>query len=63
VVTAEGRRWTPQWKASRRVKVSFEQLRLWYQTLDDLLAQKAHIETAIWQELRDLFRLEPELVF
>jgi transposase len=63
VVTAAGRRWTPQWKASRRVKVSFEQLRLWYETLDDLLAHKAQTETAIWQELRDLFSLEPELVF
>jgi transposase len=63
VVTAQGSRWVPQWKASRRVKVSFEQLRLWYETLDDLLAQKAHIETAIWRELRDLFSLEPELVF
>lgn len=63
VVTSPGSRWTPQWKASRRVKVSFEQLRLWYETLDDLLAQKAHIETAIWQELRGLFSLEPELVF
>jgi transposase len=63
VITAQGNRWVPQWKASRRVKVSFEQLRLWYETLDDLLARKASIETAIWQELRDLFSLEPELVF
>jgi transposase len=63
VVTAQGSRWIPQWKASRRVKVSFEQLRLWYETLDDLLAQKASLETAIWQELRDLFSIEPELVF
>jgi transposase len=63
VVTSRGGRWTPQWKASRRVKVSFEQLRLWYETLDDLLAQKAQIETAIWQQLRDLFSIEPELVF
>jgi len=63
VVTPEGSRWTPQWKQSRRVKVSFEQLRLWYETLDDLLARKAQIETAIWQQLRDLFSLEPELVF
>jgi transposase len=63
VVTAQGSRWTPQWKASRRVKVSFEQLRLWYETLDDLLAQKAPIERAIWQQLRELFSLEPELVF
>ena len=29
VVTAQGSRWKPEWKASRRVKVSFEQLRLW----------------------------------
>jgi transposase len=62
-VTAQGSRWMPQWKAWRRVKVNFEQLRLWYGTLDDLLAQKVRIETAIWQELRDLFSLEPELVF
>jgi transposase len=63
VITAQGSRWVPQWKASRRVKVSFEQLRLWYETLDDLLAQKARLETAIWRELRDLFSLAPELVF
>ncbi len=63
VVTSQGSRWTPQWKASRRVKVSFEQLRLWYETLDDLVSGKTQIETAIWQELRNLFSLEPELVF
>ncbi len=63
VLTAQGSRWVPQWKAARRVRVSFEQLRLWYETLDELLAQKARIETAIWQELRDLFSLEPALVF
>ena len=63
VVTAAGSRWMPQWKASRRVKVSFEQLRLWYETLDDVLAGKPQIETALWQELRDLFSIEPELVF
>jgi transposase len=63
VVTAEGSRWMPQWKASRRVKVSFEQLRLWYETLDDVLSGKLQIETALWHELRDLFSIEPELVF
>ena len=61
VVTAGGSRWRPQWKQSRRVKVACEQLRLWYQTLDDLLAHKASIETAIWRQLRDLFSLAPEL--
>ena len=63
VVTAQGLRWTPEWKPSRRVKVSCEQLRLWYETLDELLAHKPQIERAIWQQLRDLFSLEPELVF
>ena len=63
VVTAQGSRWTPEWKPARRVKVSFEQLRLWYETLDELLAHQPQIERAIWQQLRDLFSLEPELVF
>lgn len=63
VVTPQGRRWVPEWKQSKRVKVSFEQLRLWYATLDDLLAHKPQMETAIWQQLRDLFSIEPELVF
>jgi transposase len=63
VVTAQGSRWKPEWKPWRRVKVSFEQLRLWYETLDDLLSQKRQIERALWQQLRDLFSLEPQLVF
>ncbi|MFQ5928002.1 MAG: IS1634 family transposase, partial [Terriglobia bacterium] len=63
VVTAAGSRWQPQWKQTRRVKVAFEQLRLWYQTLDDLLAHKEQIETELWRQLRDLFSLAPELVF
>ena len=29
VCNAAGSRWQPQWKAWRRVKVSFEQLNLW----------------------------------
>ena len=63
VVTAQGQRWVPEWKQSRRVKVSFEQLRLWYETLDELLAEKQRLEVAVWQQLRDLFSVEPELVF
>ncbi len=63
VPTAAGSRWVPRWKQSRRVKVHFQQLRLWYQTLDDVLAEKERIEVAIYQELRDLFSLEPALVF
>jgi transposase len=63
VCTGEGTRWVPQWKPWRRVKVSFEQLRLWYQTLDDLLAEKARIEKEIYLELRNLFSPQADLVF
>ena len=63
VCNAAGRRWQPQWKAWRRVKVSFEQLKLWYQTLDDLLPEKGRIEKEIYFRLRDLFSLQPDLVF
>jgi transposase len=38
-------------------------LKLWYQSLDDLLAEKERIEKAIYLELRDLFSLQPDLVF
>ena len=63
VCTPGGSRWQPQWKQWRRVKVSFEQLRLWYQTLDDLLSEKQRIEKEIYLQLRDLFSLRPDLVF
>lgn len=63
VCTSEGSRWVPQWKPWRRVKVSFDQLRLWYQTLDDLLAEKARIEKEIYLQLRNLFSLRADLVF
>jgi len=63
VCNGAGRRWQPQWKAWRRVKVSFEQLRLWYQTLDDLIAEKARIEKEIYAQLRTLFSLRADLVF
>jgi hypothetical protein len=63
VCHADGRRWMPVWKQSRRVKVSFEQLRLWYQSLDDLRAQKAHIEKQVLLQLRNLFSMRPDLAF
>ena len=63
VCNAEGSRWMPVWKQSRRVKVDFEQLRLWYQSLDDLRAQKVRIEKQVFLELRNLFSLRPDLVF
>ncbi len=63
VCTAQGSRWMPVWKQSRRVKVDFDQLQLWYKTLDDLLAEKKRIEKEVYLELRNLFSLKPDLVF
>jgi transposase len=63
VCSSSGSRWTPVWKQSRRVKVGFDQLKLWYQTLDDLLAQKERVEKQLFLELRHLFSLQPDLVF
>jgi transposase len=63
VCNRQGSRWLPQWKQWRRVKVSFEQLRLWYATLDDLLPEKIRIEKEIYLQLRDLFSLQPDLIF
>lgn len=63
VCTAQGRRWMPAWKQSRRVKVDFDQLKLWYKTLDELLAAKKRIEKEIYLELRNLFSLKPDLAF
>src|SRR5258708_14287322 len=53
----------PVWTPPRGVKVDFEQLRLWYQSLDDLRAQKVRIEKQVFLELRNLFSLHPDLVF
>jgi len=63
VCNAEGSRWMPVWKQSRRVKVSFEQLRLWYQSLDDLRTQKSRVEKQVLLELRNLFSMRPDLAF
>jgi transposase len=63
VCTSAGSRWLPVWKQSRRVKVGFDQLKLWYRTLDDLLAQKERIEEQVYLELRNLFSLRPDLAF
>jgi transposase len=63
VCDPRGRRWVPAWKPSHRVKVGFEQLKLWYRSLDDLLAEKQRIEKEVYLQLRDLFSLQPDLAF
>jgi transposase len=58
-----GRRFMPQWKTCNRVRVDFQQLHAWYRTLDRLLRAKNAIEVSLYQRLRDLFSIKPDLVF
>jgi transposase len=58
-----GRRFVPLWKNCKRVRVDFQQLHAWYRTLDRLERAKSAIEVSLYQRLRDLFALKPDLVF
>lgn len=62
VCDRQGRRFVPNWRTRGRVKVHPRQLQAWYQTLDRLLAAKSAIEVGLYQRLRDLFSLRPDLV-
>jgi transposase len=63
VCDRRGRRFIPDWHTNRRVRVDFHQLDAWYRTLDQLHAAKSQIEVALYERLRDLFSLKPDLVF
>src|ERR1700693_4132258 len=66
-----GRRFISAWcgrggrQASRtpRVRLAARQLQQWYRTLDQLLACKAQVESALFVRLRDLFSLQVDMVF
>jgi transposase len=58
-----GRRFMPQWKTFKRVRVNFQQLHGWYRTLDRLERHKNAIEVCLYERLRDLFSIKPDLVF
>jgi hypothetical protein len=45
------------------VRVAARQLQQWYRTLDQLLAYKAQVESALFVRLRDLFSLQVDMVF
>jgi transposase len=62
VCDRSGRRFLPHWHTRGRVKVHHQQLDAWYRTLDRLVAAKAQIEVGLYQRLRDLFSLKPDLV-
>lgn len=63
VCDRQGRRYVPCWKEHGRVKVAWQQLQAWYRTLDHLYLNKQRIEVALYKQLRNLFDLQPELVF
>jgi transposase len=63
VCDRRGRRYVACWKQQRRVRVDMSQLQRWYRTLDHLYLNKASIEFALYQRLRDLFDFRPDLVF
>jgi transposase len=58
-----GRRYLPHWKQQGRVQVDLSVLQYWYRTLDHLILNQANIELALYGRLRDLFHLQPDLVF
>jgi transposase len=63
VCTRDGRRFVPKWLQRGRVRVDHRQLQQWYRTLDRLLDAKETIEVDLYHRLRDLFSLQPDLVF
>jgi transposase len=62
VCDRQGRRFVPHWQRRGRVQVHHRQLGAWYRTLDVLIKAKDKIEIALYQQLRDLFSLQPDLV-
>jgi transposase len=62
VCDRQGRRFVPDWQQKGRVQVHHRQLGAWYRTLDVLGRAKDKIEVALYQRLRDLFSLQPDLV-
>jgi transposase len=63
VCDRDGRRYLPKWKRHGRVEVDLTILQRWYRTLDHLIINQANIEVALYGRLRDLFHLQPDLVF
>lgn len=63
VCDRHGRRYLPKWQRHGRVEVDLTVLQRWYRTLDHLILNQANIEVALYGRLRDLFNLQPDLVF
>jgi transposase len=63
VCDRQGRRFVPLWRTHQRVRVDFQQLHAWYRTLDRLVRAKNTMEVTLYQRLRDLFSIKPDLIF
>lgn len=63
VADRQGRRYVPRWKQRGRVQVHEAQLMRWYRTLDRLIEHKEGLELALYERLKTLFSLKPDLVF
>lgn len=71
VCDRRGTRIVPRWRTDEersksrypRVRVKSSQLRVWYRTLDQLIALKSEIERRLFLQLRTLFSLKADLVF
>lgn len=63
VPDGQGERIRPVWKENGRVRVDHRFLWSWYRALDELIEKKERIESGLFHRLRDLFSLQPEMVF
>jgi transposase len=63
VCDRRGRRYVACWKRQGRVLVDMRQLQSWYRSLDHFYLNKSRIEVGLYHRLRDLFNLQPDLVF
>lgn len=67
VCDSRGMRFFPKWRDNvtkeDRVRIEWEQLNVWYRTLDSLIKAKDEIEKDIYIRLRDLFGLKVDVVF
>lgn len=69
VCDSRGVRYVPKWRPEHqvtkesRVKVKWQQLDVWYRTLDAVYGRKAAIERELYLKLRDLLSLKVDMVF
>ncbi|MFN4228058.1 MAG: IS1634 family transposase [Candidatus Ratteibacteria bacterium] len=74
VCDSKGRRWEDEFddnfhkrmvesNGRDRVKVKWAKLQKWYRALDKLIENKEKIEVSIYEQMKDLFSLEVDIIF